>query len=159
MPRFRNVNAGRAGPRAVGILVPPGSRTLVVVRPRALPVDLVMVRMRPGNGHGSGFMEATRQEAGIEAQKLGQSLLNWAEGGPGRLEVVPAADGPGYWLYLQVETFSLVACSRISGQPYRPMSYATQEEAERIAEELRTILCPQPEANQELYTNLSQFGR
>jgi len=159
MPPFRTVNAGRAGPHSVGILVPPGSRTLVIVRPRALLVDLVMVRLSPGNGHQSGFMEASRQEAGIEAQKLGQAIMSWAGGDAGRLEVVPAAEGPGYRLYLQVQTFSLIACPRVPGQMYQPMTYATQEDAERAAEELRAILCPDPEANQELYTNLSQFGR
>jgi hypothetical protein len=33
------------------------------------------------------------------------------------------------------------------------------DEAEQTADELRGLLCPSPDANQELYTNLSQFGR
>ena len=159
MPYFRTVNASRAGPKAVGILVPPGNRTLVVIRPRSMPVDLVMIRRGPTGTFGSGFMEASRQTAGLEAQKLAQALQQWAEGGNGEIEIVEAPDGTGYWVHVFVAIFPLIACSRVPGQAYQPIVYATQEEAENTADKLRAILCPPPEANQELYTNLSQFGR
>jgi hypothetical protein len=158
MPPFRTVHGGRAGPRAVGILVPPGNRTLVVLRPRALELDLVLVRRGPGDG-AAGFMEMPRQQAGVDAQKLAQALVSWASGGAGQVEAFAADDGDGYWIRVEVETFPLLACARLPGQPYRPKVFATLEEAERMADELRSVLCPPVDANQELYTNLSQFGR
>ena len=81
MPAFRIVHGGRAGPAALGILVPPGNRTVIVVRPRALNVDLVMIR--PDT---EGFYEASPQAAGLEAQRLGQALQTDAT----RLAVVSA---------------------------------------------------------------------
>jgi hypothetical protein len=143
----------------VGILVPPGNRTLIVVRPRALNIDLVLIRPERENGTGPGFMEMTRQQAGVDAQKLALALVHWANGGTGAIEPVPAADRDGCWVQAAVETFSLIACERVPGQPYRPKLFATMEEAEQTADELRALLCPPPDANQELYTNLSQFGR
>src|SRR5262249_23565372 len=112
MPTFRSVNAGKAGPNAVGILVPPGSRTLVVVRPRALPVDLVMVRRGEDGGFGSGFMEEGRQTAGLEAQKLAKALMGSATDQALQVEVVPSADG-GYWVQVLVDVFPLIACQRV----------------------------------------------
>jgi hypothetical protein len=41
MPAFCRVDAQRAGPAALGILVPPGDKTLVVLRPRGLEWDLL----------------------------------------------------------------------------------------------------------------------
>ena len=112
MPPFRTVHGGRAGPRAVGVLVPPGSRTLIVLRPRALDVDLVLLRPDADEGTGSGFMEMTRQQAGVDAQKLAQALVNWANGGSGCVEVVPA-DEDRFWVRVDVETFALLACARL----------------------------------------------
>jgi hypothetical protein len=141
----------------VGILVPPGNRTLIVVRPRALDIDLVLIRPETDNGTGPGFMEMPRQQAGVDAQKLAQALVSWANGGSGSIEPEPTGDA--YWVQAEVETFSLIACERVPGQPYRPKLFATVDEAEQTADELRRLLCPPPDANQELYTNLSQFGR
>jgi hypothetical protein len=143
----------------VGILVPPGNRTLIVLRPRALDIDLVLVRPGRDDGDRPGFMEMTRQQAGVDAQKLAQALVSWAGGGAGQVEALAADDGEGYWVQVEVETFSLIACGRLPGQPYRPRAFGTLEEAERTADELRAVLCPPADANQELYTNLSQFGR
>jgi hypothetical protein len=151
MPPFRNVNAGRAGHRAIGILVPPGSRTLVIVRPRSLSLDLVMVRRNP-----PGFKEESRQAAGLAAQNLAKAL---AEGEAGQVVVVPASSSEGYWVEALVDSSPLIACPRRPGQPYVPLVYASPEEAERAADELRSILFPAHDANMELYTNLSQFER
>jgi hypothetical protein len=148
MPAFRIVHGGRAGPAALGILVPPGDRTVVVVRPRALNVDLVMVG--PG---GEGFFEASRQAAGLEAQGLSQAL----QGDSVRLRVVPA--GEGFHVQASVGRFLLIACSRIPGQAYRPQVFAAESEAQGTAEALHQVMCPPADAGQELYTNLSGFHR
>src|SRR5260221_10331806 len=85
MPPFRTVHARGAGPTALGILVPPGNRTVVVVRPRALAVDLVMLRPSTPGTSDAGFFEASRQAAGLEAQRLSQTLLQGAAGSTGVL--------------------------------------------------------------------------
>ncbi len=148
MPAFRIVHGGRAGPAALGILVPPGHRTVIVVRPRSLNVDLVVAR--PG---AEGFFEASPQAAGLEAQCLSQALQTE----PALLTVVSA--GEGFHLQASVGRFSLIACLRNPGQAYRPHPFPTDTEAQEIAEAVRNVLCPLPEANQELYTNMSGFLR
>ena len=159
MPPFRTVHGERAGPHAIGILVPPGSRTVVVLRPRALPVDLLLTQPGPNGEPGPGFLEAPRQIAGVEAQKLSQALVSWAEGGSGRVEAVPIPGGEGYWVQAELGKLPLIACPRIAGQPYRPMIYPTLEEARNTAAALTGDLCPAPDANQELYTNMTKFSR
>jgi hypothetical protein len=150
MPPFRTVHGGRAGPTAVGVLVPPGQRTLVVVRPRSLAVDLVMIR--PGT---AGFFEADRQTAGVQAQRLVETLLR---GDSSRSRVAPA--GPdGFHVLTELGTLSLIVCPRLPGQAYRPHVCPTEAEAQQIADAVQRWLCPAPEANQELYTNMSQFER
>src|SRR5262245_19699902 len=146
MPPFRTVHGGRAGPHAVGILVPPGNRTLVVLRPRALDLDLVLVQ-RGDDEHHAGFMEMPRQQAGVDAQKLAQALIGWASGGAGQVDTAAADGGDGYWVRVEVDTFPLIACARLPGQPYRPKLFATLPEAERTADELRALLCPAVDAN------------
>lgn len=148
MPAFRIVHGGRAGPAALGVLVPPGNRTVVVVRPRALNLDLVMV-----GPVGEGFFEASRQAAGLEAQSLSQALQSESA----RLKVVSAGDG--FHVQASVGRFLLVACMRNPGQAYRPHPFASEAEARPTADALQGILCPLPEANQELYTNMSGFFR
>jgi len=156
MPPFRSVHGGKAGPTALGILVPPGNRTVVVLRPRGLDVDLVLARPGP-DGQAQGFFETSRQNAGLEAHELSRALLGWAAGGVGGVRTVAVA--AGYHIHATVANFALVACARVPGQPYRPLVYASAAAAQRAAADLRAVLCPAAEANQELYTNMSQFGR
>lgn len=160
MPPFRTVNGSRAGSHALGVLVPPGNRTLVVLRPRALPVDLVLVRREPDGSWGNGFVEAERMSAGLAAQKLQRALLDWADGSTvGQVQVAPTADGAGWCLRVEVANFPLIACGRVPGQPYQPMVFPSRNAAESTAAALAGYLCPAPDAEQELYTNLSMFGR
>lgn len=160
MPPFRTVNGGRAGPQALGVLVPPGNRTVVVLRPRALTVDLVLVRREPDGSWGDGFREAERVGAGLAAQQLHRALLSWAEEhGTGQVQVAPTADGAGWCVRVEVAAFPLIVCGRVPGQPYQPLVFPSQQEAEATAATLLTILCPATDAEQELYTNLSMFGR
>src|SRR5207302_3778230 len=59
---LRRVEDAHAGPHAVGILVPPGRRTVVIVRPRALIWDLLLTGER-NSLTGSPFQELTQEEA------------------------------------------------------------------------------------------------
>ena len=56
---LRRVEDHRAGPSALGILVPPGRRTFLILRPRALSWDLLLLRP---NG-AQAFREMPQNEA------------------------------------------------------------------------------------------------
>lgn len=154
MPPFRPVDAAAAGPGAVGILVPPGRRTVIVVRPRSLAFDLLVLRRE-----GPGFFEGDRTEAAIEAEKLRQALAACAATDSGRIELIPDAVGGGFLIRLELGAFALLACQRSTGQAYQAMRFATQDDAARASTVLEALLCPPAEANQEIYVNTQHFER
>jgi hypothetical protein len=147
---LRRVTDRRAGPAALGILVPPGRRTFLILRPRALDWDLVLV------GADGAFRELAREEADDAAGHLGRALDEWAAGGPGAVESVAAADG-GCWLRARVGGFALLACPREPGRPYRPAGFDATGAA-RAAAQLAAALCPSDGVAQELYFNTRHFG-
>jgi hypothetical protein len=73
---LRRVEDHRAGPSALGILVPPGRRTFLVLRPRALSWDLLL--LRPGSMNA--FRELAPAEASCLAHELLEALRKWSEG-------------------------------------------------------------------------------
>jgi hypothetical protein len=156
MPLFRTVSAEQAGPGAVGILVPPGRRTVVVLRPRALDLDLLLLRRGDDGRALTAFHEAARTEAALLAENLGKALVRSPEAGS--IEVIPA-EGAGWLVQANFGAFALVACARLAGQAYRPLAFATEEEAGRAAAALRSALCPAADADQELYVNTQHFSR
>ncbi|MBV9122335.1 MAG: hypothetical protein JO112_03105 [Planctomycetes bacterium] len=162
MVSFRRVEGEQAGPEALGILVPPGRRTLVVLRPRSLDFDLLLLR----DGQDLVFWEAGRGEATHLALKLRRVLEEGARGGNGDaatpsrgsfLETISQPAPDGYQLLAKMGVFRLLACRRVPGQPYQPMLFATAGEARDAAERLAHILCPRPEVAQELYFNTKNF--
>src|SRR5262249_13245908 len=107
MGAFRRVEGEQAGPAALGILVPPGRGTFLIVRPRALPWDLLWLR-----GDGPAFRELAHDEASAAAQALYATLRR------GEARVAPAqAAGEGFWLRVTVGPFTLLACPRTPGRP------------------------------------------
>ena len=64
MCALRRVEGDRAGPDALGILVPPARRTFVILRPRALPWDLLLLR----DPEAEAFRELGRDEAHAAAR-------------------------------------------------------------------------------------------
>ncbi|MGL4551303.1 MAG: hypothetical protein ACRC33_08950 [Gemmataceae bacterium] len=140
MSGYHRVEADRAGPSAVGILVPPAKRTFVILRPRSVPVDLLVCR----SPEDPRFADLAHDEASAAAQGLWRALNSW-DGSAG----LAVADGR---LSLQVGGFLLVACARTPGQPYTPLP-ATPDDAER----LRAALCPG--AGREVYFNMRFFER
>lgn len=159
MPAFRRVLGERAGPTAVGVLVPPGKRTLVVVRPRALHWDLVLAQPGADGKPGVGFQEMGRNFAGNAAQKLSQALIHWAEEGLGGAQTLPAPAGEGFWVWADIEGMLLVACPRQPGEAYRPATFASEEETRDAVAQITAALRPAPDANRELYTNTQHFNR
>jgi len=129
------------------------------VRPRSLAWDLVLARRAEGGGPGPGFLEMPRSEAAFIARKLEQKLVWAAEDGSARAEPVPATEGDGYWIWVDLEPQPLVACDRTPGQAYRPCVFPTIAAARRTAAAISAVLCPGPDANFELYTNTGSYSR
>jgi len=155
MPAFRRVDGSAAGPAALGILVPPGGRTVVVVRPRSLDFDLVVLR-KGTNGTATNMIhEAGRTEAAILADGLRRALETAAESGAGQIQIVPMEHG--FSVRVQVGTFTLLVCPRQPGQAYRPLRLPTEDEARQTADAVDALLSPRPDANRELYVNTEHF--
>jgi hypothetical protein len=159
---LRRVSDERAGPDALGILLPPGlrpgpgARTVLIVRPRALRWDLLLVQ----GVASTAFRELARHEAAATAQAFYAALEDWNRGkGPGHIGAVATSDGGGGFLvWVDVGDFVLVACERVPGQPYRPALFAA-EEAHRVAALLGAVLRPTAPAQQEVYFNTRHFVR
>jgi hypothetical protein len=124
MPRLRRVEAEQAGPGALGILVPPAKRTFVILRPRALPWDLLLCR-GPAD---LAFRDLAHDEATAAAQALFRALRE----GPARAEAV-AGEGGAFHLLLRAGSFALVACPRCPGQPYAPLACGEAQAAAAAA--------------------------
>ncbi len=156
MAAFRRVEGARAGPGALGILVPPGRRTRVIVRPRSLAWDLLPLRVEADAR--TPFHEMSMTQAADLARALRRAFEE-SSACPVRVEPLPAPDGMGYEVRAALGSWSWVACARSPGQPYRPAVFPTLAEALHAAEALRAILCPGPDAEQELYFNTHHFAR
>jgi hypothetical protein len=150
---LRHVSGEQAGPTAVGILLPPGARTVLIVRPRALSWDLLLVQ----GVASASFRELIAHEAAAVAHDFYRALEAWNSGGPGHVAAVATGTG-GYLVWADVGDFALVACERLPGQPYRPAVFAA-EEARQAASLLGAALRPPPPAQQEVYFNTRHFAR
>jgi hypothetical protein len=151
------VEDAEAGPYAVGILVPPGKRTIVIVRPRALIWDLILT----DDGSrltGSPFRELNQKEAAEAARGIYQALDAWFAGGPGGMDTQPSAGGGGYWVRARAGPFALLACLRVPGQPYRPLYFKSAKDAGETAAALATVLFPSTDQDQEIYFNTRHFS-
>jgi hypothetical protein len=159
MSAFRRVSGPEAGPGALGILVPPGRRTLVILRPRGLAWDLILAARGEDGGSDTAFEEVNHLEAPAVAQRVFQALEQWAEGGPGRVEMLPSTSLAGYEVRAEVGAFAMVVCRRDPGKPYEPMRFATREEAQDVADAIAAVLCPADRAGQEVYFNTRHFAQ
>ena len=158
MPPFRRVDAGRAGERALGILVPPGARTPVIARPRGLAWDLLPARW---DGESSGppvFCTFTRDEAAGVARRLAVALEQAVSDGANPVQTLGDAEGRCFQVWVRAGEFVWVVCRRAPGEPYHPAVFGTQAEARQEAERLVPIFWPDRDAGQELYFNTQQFA-
>ena len=159
MAPFRRVEDRRAGPTALGILVPPGLRTFVILRPRALEWDLLPLRPAGDDEAPATFCEFGRDEAAGVARRVQRALEQGAGAGMQSVQVVASSDGTGYWVVARAGEFGWVACRRLPGQPYRASLFATPEGAGEVAAHLAGVLCPAADAGQEYYFNTQNFTR
>ena len=63
MPAFRRVDARQAGADALGILVPQGTRTVVILRPRSLAWDLLPLKPGMEKARPAVFCDWDRDES------------------------------------------------------------------------------------------------
>ncbi len=151
---LRRVEGPVAGPTALGILVPPGRRTVLILRPRALSWDLLLLRPNSINT----FHEVPNAEADRLAHEMLQALRRWSEGASGHVEEVACPDGGGFWVRVRVGPFALLACGRRPGQPYQPLTFPDVDTALSAAVQMRKILRPPDEVIQEVYLNTVHFA-
>jgi hypothetical protein len=156
MSAFRRVEDRRAGPTAVGILVPPGARTVVILRPRALSWDL-LAALGGWPAWPVAFRDFGRDEAAGVARRLQRSLEEGAGFAPCPVEAV-AVPGYGFLVCCRGADVVWVACPRRPGRAYEPLLFGTEGEAARAAAETARFLWPPDDAQQEFYFNTQHFS-
>jgi hypothetical protein len=157
MKPFRRVEDRRAGPQALGILVPPGQRTFVILRPRGLPWDLLPFQLEGAVPSRFLFLHFGRDEAARLARQVQAALEEKALDRSNPLEAIPNPTGDGYLVQFQRHSFLWTACVRRPGLPYEPSIFATLQDAAEAAQKIAPIVCPAPDAGQEYYFNTQHF--
>jgi hypothetical protein len=150
MCAFRRVEGEQAGPTALGVLVPPSRRTVLILRPRTLVWDLVLTQP------GGGFRDMNREEAEHVAHQIA-AALETAGGGP--IEAVYSLDQGGSWLRVRIGPYALTVCARVPGQPYKPHLFPSSEAVRAATAVLTELLRPALGCEQELYVNTCHFTR
>ena len=150
---LRRVEADAAGPTALGVLVPPGRRTFLILRPRGLAWDLVLL-----NPAEPAFLDLSTEEAPLLVAQFVRDLSEWNAGGPGGVET-PGRSGSGGWrVRVNVGPFALLVCPRRPGEPYRPLALPDAAAAETVAQAVAAVLRPPPDVTQDYYLNTRHFG-
>jgi hypothetical protein len=155
---FTRVEQKLAGPSALGILIPHGPRTLVIVRPRALTWDLLPARWNGDAAQPPSFCTFTRDEAAGVARRFVIDLEKAVEQGINPLESFGNAAGTYCQLWLRAAELVWIGCRRFEGKSYLPMVFASKDEVESAANEIAPYVWPRPDATQEYYINTQRFG-
>ena len=150
---LRRVEGHRAGPSALGILTPPGRRTFLILRPRGLSWDLLLLRPDAL----TTFREVPHSEADHLSHEMLQALRDWSEGASGHVEEIACPDGRGFGVRIRVGPFALLACARQPGRPYQPLIFPDVDAALSAAAQMRDILRPPGQVDQEVYLNTHHF--
>jgi hypothetical protein len=155
---FLRVEPQQAGPNALGILVPQGEKTLVIVRPRALPWDLLPARWTGERGQPPQFCVFTRDEAAGIARRFIKALEAAVTQNVNPLESFGDAQQNSCGIWLRADEFVWIVCRRAQGQAYHPMTFASAEEAAGAGEKLAAVVWPAGDVPQEYYFNTQNFS-
>lgn len=158
MAAFRRVEAQDAGPQALGILVPPGVRTQVIVRPRAVGYDLLPARWAGDPAIPPVFCLFDRDEAAQLARRLLQALEEAVLRGVNPVETIGDPGGRSFQVWVRIAELFWIPCRRTAEQQYQPLLFATYAEARTAGEELARIVWPAADAEQEYYFNTQKFN-
>jgi hypothetical protein len=156
MPAFEQVEDKRAGSRALGILVPPGERTMVILRPRGLGWDLLPIRF--DRGLDSSFCNFARADAVAFARQLRDTLDQAAKREERPVQIVTNPAGDGFWVWMPMLDVMWIVCPRIPGRPYEPCVFADRDQAQKAIDRLAPYLWPGENARQEIYLNTRNFS-
>jgi hypothetical protein len=159
MSAFRRVDAQRAGAMALGILVPPGLKTLVILRPCGLEWDLLPARWAGEPATPPVFSQFSREEAALVARRFQQSLEDAVVAGKNPVGTFGNPSGQAFQVWVRTGEHVWILCRRLPGRPYEPLVFGSQEEAENAGRRLSPIFHPALDANQEYYFNTQNFER
>jgi hypothetical protein len=159
MPAFRRVDAQRAGSRALGILVPPGPNTVVILRPRSLDWDLLPARWEGEPSAAPVFSQFSREEAPQVARRLQLALEQAVAGATNPVETFGNPLTRQFQVWVHTREFVWIVCRRLPGQPYEPVVFQARDEAESAARHLQPFFFPAPDADQQYYFNTQNFTR
>ncbi len=155
---FTRVEPQDAGPTALGILVPHGARTLVIVRPRSLDFDLLPAYWDGDERHAPAFSGFSREEAAGVARRFISALESAVAAGVNPVQTFGSGANDCLQVWLRTEELVWIVCRRTPGQAYRPMIYASQPDARKAAEQLSCFIWPASDTRQEYYFNTQQFS-
>lgn len=158
MAAFRRVDPRKAGPQALGILVPPGVRTLVILRPRGLPWDLLPARWTGSREVPPEFCAFGREEAARLARRVHEALEQAVAVRINPLQTVGDPRGETFQVWLRTDEYVWIVCEQTPGKAYRPALFKSPDEAEQVGDRLTLVLWPAADAKQELYFNTQQFA-
>lgn len=156
MAGFRRVDARQAGPRALGILVPPGEPTVVILRPRSLAWDLLPLQAGCEHMQPAVFARQGRDQSAAAARRVFREL----EAAVGRtcpLEIV-ASNNERLGICLRADGLLWIACARAGGQTYQPWFSGERAEVDALFTALTAIFWPSADATQEVYFNTQAFS-
>lgn len=159
MSRFRRVEGEQAGPNALGVLVPPGRRSTIILRPRGLNWDLLPVHWNEQGEPGTAIQELLPDQAAQVAQKLVRNLEEGKTVDAQQVVAEAVTAGDGFLVRAEVSALPLIVCQRNPGQPYKPTVFLTLDEAQQVVCQIAAVLFPAAGANQELYVNNRNFAR
>jgi hypothetical protein len=155
---FHRVEPQQAGPNALGVLVPHGVKTLVIVRPRSLPWDLLPAKWNGERGQPPQFCTFTRDEAANVARQFIKALEAAVAQDINPLESFGDAQQQTCGIWLRADEFFWIVCRRAQGEAYQPMTFASPEEAAKAAEQLTAAVWPAENVVQEYYFNTQNFS-
>lgn len=153
---FRKVDARFAGSTALGILVPMGAKTLVVLRPRSLPWDFVPTLCDAATG-ATAFPLFSREQAAIEARRVLKSLEASALAAASPVETACDTAETCFQVRIRTDAFVWLACHRAPGQSFRPIVFTCRAEAEAAAKQTEAIFFPTSDEVQDIYFNTQNF--
>jgi hypothetical protein len=157
MSAFCRVEPQHAGPGALGILVPPGTRTLVIVRPRSVDFDLLPARWDGAASCPPEFCLFEREQAAQVARRFQAALEEAVRLRVNPVETLGDSAGRSFQVWVRAAGLFWIPCQRSLGRAYRPLVFESQDAARTAGETLARIVWPAAEAGQEYYFNTQRF--